>query len=139
MTDELFRKEVFAFRQSSWLGPIRLEPPRFGWLFIGAGVLAVVTVAALLVWDHYRHLGRIDAGLGSAMSTARLSAATDGVVTGVLVYEGQRVRAGQALIEVMAEPAVSWKETKTVRPPPADQDKLESQSIERRLSAGNAR
>jgi membrane fusion protein len=98
VSDELFRKEVFAHRQDHWLGPIRLQPPRLGWVFLGMGTIAVLSIAALLILDRYAPSAWTHGAF--APNESQLLSPAAGVVTRVAVREGDKVRAGQPLVEI---------------------------------------
>lgn len=103
MSGGLFRKEVLAAHQNEWLGSIRLQPPRLGWFFFGFGLLAVATILGLLIGGHYTRHEQIDGTLVPSGGLLMLTPAASGIVTGVLVREGDKVRTGQPLLEISGE------------------------------------
>lgn len=106
MTEEatgLYRMEVLAARQGEWLGSIRLQLPRFGWFFFGLGVFAAIAIVALLIGGQYTRHVRANGTLVPSEGSVLLTPSADGIVTRVLVREGDKVRAGQPLLEISGE------------------------------------
>ncbi len=103
MTEGLFREEVLVARQSEWLGSIRLQAPRVGWYFFGFGLAAVAAVLVLLVDGHYTRHERVDGTLVPSSGLLTLTPVASGIVSHVLVHEGDRVHVGQPLVEISGE------------------------------------
>jgi len=100
--DGLFRTEALQAQRGQWLGAINLATPlSFRWWALLALALATAVVLFLVFGQYTRRetvTGQLQPGAGLLTLTAR----TTGTVTRTFVHEGQRVRAGQALIEVSA-------------------------------------
>ncbi len=103
MTAGLFRKEVTIARQQSWLGTIRLQAPRLGWACCGLGLSVLAALLGLLAGGHYTRHARADGVLVPTAGLLPLAPTGAGVVTRLLVREGDPVRAGQPLLEISAE------------------------------------
>jgi membrane fusion protein len=103
MDESLFRMEVLEARQATWLGGIRLQAPRIGWIFLALSLLAVAAVLALLIFGHYTRHEQIAGALVPSRGLLTLTPTTSGVVARVLVVDGQAVRAGQPLLEISSE------------------------------------
>lgn len=103
MRGRLFRDEVILARQGEWLGSIRLQSPRPGWLFFGFGLFCVVAIVALLIGGHYTRHEQVDGSLVPSDGLLTVMPAAPGVVTRVWVHEGDNVRQGQPLLEISGE------------------------------------
>jgi len=99
----LFRQEVMEAQRGEWLGTIRLQSPRPGWIFFGLGMLAILAILALLTGGHYTRHEQVDGTLVPSGGLLTLKPATSGIVTRLLVREGDSVRAGQPLLEISEE------------------------------------
>lgn len=100
--DGLFRTEALQAQRGQWLGAINLATPlSLKWWALLALALAAAVVLFLVFGQYTRRetvTGQLQPGAGLLALTAR----TTGTVTRTFVHEGQRVRAGQALVEVSA-------------------------------------
>lgn len=103
MRSSLFRNEVLSARQAEWLGSIRAQAPRPGWLFFGFALSAMASVLALLVCGHYTRHEQVGGVLVPSGGLLTIMPVDAGVVERVLVKEGDRVRAGQSLVEISGE------------------------------------
>lgn len=100
MLTSLFRPEVRFAQQNEWLGAIRLQAPRLGWIFFSVGFLAITTILSLLLCGHYTRHEQVNGSLVPSSGLLTTAPTTSGIVTRVLVREGDLVRAGQALLEI---------------------------------------
>jgi membrane fusion protein len=103
MSSDLFRKEVIAARQNDWLGTIRLQPPHLGWSFFGLGLGVTTAILWLLIGSHYTRHEQVDGTLVPSSGLLTVTPAARGIVTRVLVREGDKVHAGQPLVEISGE------------------------------------
>lgn len=103
MSAGLFRKEVLAAHQNEWLGSIRLQPPRLGWPFFGLGLVATAAILWLLIGSHYTRHEQVDGTLVPSSGLLTVTPVASGIVTRVLVREGDKVHAGQPLVEISGE------------------------------------
>lgn len=103
MSTRLFRDEVYVARRGDSLGSIRLQPPRPGWAFFGIGLLAIATILVLLVGGHYTRHEQVDGTLVPSSGLLTLTPTASGIVTQLLVREGDKVSAGQPLLEISGE------------------------------------
>lgn len=99
----LFRQEVMDARRDEWLGTIRLQAPRFGWVSLGFGVFALVLTLALLIGGHYTRHAQISGMLVPSRGLLTLTPTAAGTVSRLLVREGDTVRAGEPLLEISGE------------------------------------
>lgn len=101
--DKLFRQEVLQAQRGQWLGAINLATPlAFVWWAVLAAALATAIVA-FLIFGQYTRRAEVTGQLEPAAGLLTLSAQTTGTVTRTLVHEGERVTAGQPLVEVSAD------------------------------------
>ncbi len=102
-TTVLFRREVLAGKQSQWLGRVVLAPRPSHRLFTGFGLLAIVSVLALLWFGSYTHKARINGWLVPDLGLIRLVAPQPGIVAQVYVKEGDEVASGAPLVLLSKE------------------------------------
>lgn len=99
----VFRQEVLDAKHSDWLGTIELAMP-VSYRFLATGALAVsVCLIALLTMGHYT---RHESARGTLLPEAGLlsvRAVASGVVTRVLVREGDTVAQDQPLAELTTD------------------------------------
>ena len=97
MNQQLFRPEVMQARQATWLGGIRIgHHPRFS-VVAGVALLLAGCLVTFAVWGQVARKARIPGVLMPAHGTVQLSANAPGVLTDLMVQEGERVVAGQTL------------------------------------------
>lgn len=100
---DLFRKEVLQTQRGQWMGAINLATPlSFVWWTLLAAALAAAIVL-FLVFGRYTRRTVVTGQLEPGAGMLTLSAKTTGTVARALVHEGDRVKAGQPLVEVSAD------------------------------------
>jgi len=100
--DGLFRTEVMQAQRGRWLGTINLATPlSFAWWTCLAVSLAT-TIVLFLVFGQYTRRETVSGQLLPGAGMLTLASQTTGTVVRSLAQEGQRVRAGQPLVEVSA-------------------------------------
>ena len=99
----LFRQEVTEARRGERLGTIRLQPPRPGWIFFGFGLLAIAAILTLLIGGYYTRHEQVHGTLVPSTGLLTLTPTTSGIITRLLVREGDTVHAGQPLLEISGE------------------------------------
>lgn len=100
---DLFRAEVLQAQRGQWMGAINLATPLgFVWWTMLAAALAAAIVL-FLVFGHYTRRAEVTGQLTPSAGILTLSAKTTGTVARTMVHEGEKVKAGQALIEVSAD------------------------------------
>lgn len=98
----LFRTEVLQAQRGQWLGAVNLATPlSFKWWAALALALAAAIVAFLL-FGHYTRRETVAGQLQPSAGILTLAGQTTGTVTRALVHEGERVKAGQPLVEISA-------------------------------------
>lgn len=101
--DALFRHEVFAARQDAWLGEVVLSRPlSFAPLSIGFAVLAA-SLLLYLVFGQYTRKIRASGYLVPNAGVVKVTASQPGIVTRLLVMEGQHVALGETLAVLNSE------------------------------------
>jgi len=100
---ELFRPEVLAAQRTQWLGTVLLAPRVSHRLFALFGALAAVAILALFFFTSYTRTARVGGWLVPTEGVARIVAPQAGVVSGLHVSEGARVRAGERLLTLSGE------------------------------------
>lgn len=103
MSRSLFREEVVRARRADWLGELHFDAPKFGWPFFSAGLAAVLCIIIALSAGHYTRRERVSGLLKARAGVLNVSAPRQGLVTRILVEEGQSVRQGQSLIQISGE------------------------------------
>ncbi|WMS86049.1 HlyD family secretion protein [Pleionea litopenaei] len=100
MTRKLFRQEVLDHsRERLWGNVIVLQPLSFTVLSIAITLIAILVIA-LLLWGNYARKETVTGYLTPDQGLAKVYAKNEGVVTNILVKEGQLVKAGDPLLTV---------------------------------------
>ena len=99
----LFRPEALVAKRTQWLGGVVLAPRLSFRLFALFATCAAVAVLLLLFLAHYTRTARLEGWLQPQQGVARVHTARSGVVTSVLVGEGQQVRRGDPLLMLSDE------------------------------------
>ncbi len=99
----LFRAEVLAERQTQFLGTVLLVPRSSDRLFTLAAVLFMMAVIGLLVWGEYTRKAHVSGWMVPQDGLVRVFTPQPGLVTSLLVSEGQQVTKGQKLLVLSAE------------------------------------
>lgn len=93
--------------------PSRSSPEVAGSLWII--VLVLVSVAALGVWAQFSQIDMVARAQGQVIATARtqvIQSANDGVIEGILVREGERVKKGQLLARLdRSQAEAAWRDS----------------------------
>lgn len=98
--NSLFRPEAVARQQQRLQGEVSLtRPPALVWLTWLIGAVAVISLIFLLTGDYQRKQTAVGL-LQPEQGVVRLQTSTAGVVSSVLVKEGDLVTQGQPLIQV---------------------------------------
>jgi membrane fusion protein len=100
---QLFRQEVIDKRTQRLSGVVSLvQPPIFKWLTILI-VLVVIVSLVFLSLGNYTRKESVSGVLQPNTGIMRLSAPQNGVITELLVEEGQVVKKNQPLLRIMSE------------------------------------
>jgi len=100
---DLFRSEVLQAQRGQWMGAVNLATPlAFVWWTLLAASLATAIVL-FLIFGHYTRRAEVTGQLQPNAGVLTLFAQTTGIINHTLVHEGDRVRAGQPLVEISAD------------------------------------
>jgi membrane fusion protein len=102
-SQQLFRAEVLAERQTPLLGKILLEPRPSQALLVRVSLALGVAVLAFLIFGSYARKARLSGVLVPVHGLARIVAPQAGVVTDIFVVEGAKVKKGTPLIALSSE------------------------------------
>lgn len=128
----LFREEVLQAQRGQWLGAINLATPlAFVWWALLATALAAAVIL-FLVFGHYTRRAAVSGQLEPSAGVLTVAAKTTGTVSRAWVHEGERVKAGQRLVEVSADLISSMGNTHTVVGA-----QLRAQELQVRTTLGN--
>ena len=98
---DLFRQEVINYRRGDHLGEMRLEPPQMGWFYFVCALAALIAVVLIIALGTFTRStsaeGRLVPQRGA---TSIVAPESGGIVTKILVTEGQKVSKGDALINL---------------------------------------
>ena len=103
LPSSLFRAEVMRARQVQWLGSIRIgRPPSFAWV-TGISLLLAAALITFSIWGEVTRKAKLPGLLVPTAGMLNLSAPQAGVVSDLLVKEGELVQAGQVLLRLKTE------------------------------------
>lgn len=99
----LFRNEVLQAHQAQWLGSIRIgRPPSFAWV-TGISLSMALALVAFAIWGEIAHKAKLPGLLMPTAGVLTVSAPQAGILTELLVQEGQLVTAGQPVMRLRSE------------------------------------
>ncbi len=107
MSEPLFRPEVFEHRRGSELGTIRLPQSRLSWLLALVAASVLLGLISALAFASHTRKARVQGRLVPAQGLLELAAPTTGTIAALQVRAGQRVAAGQALLQIGAQRSAS--------------------------------
>lgn len=97
MPRSLFRKEAIDAQRQKFLGEASIAQPVKLWVFTVMAVAIAAIVIAVAVWGQYTRRERVQGYLASAVGAALVRMPDAGVVSEVMVKEGDAVAAGTPL------------------------------------------
>lgn len=99
----LFRKEALHHRSGRLHGQVSIATP-LGWQIIGYLLFLTVVVATLfLTFASYARIETVGGQIALDRGVANILPSRAGIVSGVTVHEGQRVRNGDVLVTIRAD------------------------------------
>ena len=98
--ESLFRQEVLKARQGSWLGDIAIASPLSRWALLALAATLGAAIVLFLVLGHYTRRESVVGQLVPSAGLLGVTAPGAGTVTRVLVRDGDRVKAGDVLLEI---------------------------------------
>ncbi|MEO5625537.1 MAG: HlyD family efflux transporter periplasmic adaptor subunit [Dokdonella sp.] len=103
METELFRSEVAHARRGQWLGPVYIGLPPMTRVLSLLGALVALAIVLFLMLGSYTRRERVGGELLPSGGLLAVTALGNGVLTRVLVVEGQAVSEGEPLLEISTE------------------------------------
>lgn len=103
MDAPLFRSQSLEGRQNTGFGRVTVASPPSHMAWVACAVVSATMIVALLVFGHYTRRERALGSLVPQDGLVRLSARDGGVVSEVLVSEGQQVSAGQTVLRISGD------------------------------------
>lgn len=101
MASDLFRKEALEAKRTSWLGGISLSQPLRHRVVAASAALIALVVVLFLTFGTYTRRSTVIGQLVPTKGLALVLAPATGVISKLLVSEGERVKAGQTLAVVL--------------------------------------
>lgn len=99
----LFRQEAIDARRGEWLGTINVATPLSRWVWTLLGMSLAVAIIAFLVFGHYTKRQSVSGQLVPSTGLLGVTTVSAGTVTQVFVHAGERVHAGDRLLEISGE------------------------------------
>jgi membrane fusion protein len=96
----MFRKEVIEAQRKAWLEDVHIDPPRTGWFYACLGLFAIAALIALLFFAQFQRHQKASGFLVPNTGLINIVPSSSGIVTKVLVSQGDEVISGQPLIEI---------------------------------------
>ncbi|GAB2569635.1 HlyD family efflux transporter periplasmic adaptor subunit [Dyella jejuensis] len=96
----MFRKEVIEAQRKAWLEDVRIDPPRTGWFYACLGLTAIAALTALLFFAQFQRRQKASGFLVPNTGLINIVPSSPGIVTKVLVSQGDEVTSGQPLVEI---------------------------------------
>jgi len=93
----LFRKEAIDAQREKFLGVAEAAQPVRMWVYTVMAMIIAAIVVAVAVWGQYTRRERVQGYLTSAIGNAVVRTTDAGIITDLLVKEGDDVKAGQRL------------------------------------------
>ncbi|ALT79092.1 HlyD family secretion protein [Paucibacter sp. KCTC 42545] len=107
LTQALFRQEVMQASQAQWLGSIRIgRPPSFAWV-TGISLSMALALVTFAICGEVTRKAKLPGLLMPTAGMLTVSAPQVGVVTELLVKEGDLVAAGQPVMRLRSERTTS--------------------------------
>ncbi|WP_298325226.1 HlyD family efflux transporter periplasmic adaptor subunit [Asticcacaulis sp.] len=103
MSQPLFRSEVMEARQAQWLGTIRIGRPLSFTVVTAAAVGMAAALIAFACWGEITRKSTVHGVLLPAAGLIHVSAQQPGVISELLIKEGDEVAAGQPLARMRNE------------------------------------
>lgn len=104
VTEGLFRHQVTQARKDAWLGGVQLPKSRMAWPMAILAASTMLAIVLLLAFGGYTRKERVQGRLVPSAGLVEVAATGHATVASLHVREGQSVEAGQALLELSADP-----------------------------------
>ncbi|WP_213947485.1 HlyD family efflux transporter periplasmic adaptor subunit [Luteibacter sp. dw_328] len=99
----LFRLEVSRARREDWLGTVLLVAPVRRWVVAALSVALGTSVLAFLFFAHYTRRETVSGVLIPDAGLMNVVAVAPGTLVSLRVHSGQRVKAGDILLEISSD------------------------------------
>ena len=96
----LFRQEVVEARRGEWLGSIVVAAPLSRWLLTALAMALAAAILLFLIFGHYTRRETVAGQLVPSAGLLNIAAPSAGTVTQLHAHDGQRVKAGDVLLEL---------------------------------------
>ena len=97
MPRSLFRKEAIDAQRQKFLGEASIAQPVKLWVYTVTAIAIAAIVIAVAVWGQYTRRERVQGYLASAVGAALIRMPDAGVVSDLMIKEGEAVKAGTPL------------------------------------------
>jgi membrane fusion protein len=101
MAGTLFRQEVVEARRNNSLGTIIIAAPLSRWFLVLFSISAAALILTFLEFAHYTRRETVSGQLVPNKGILNITAPSAGIVENVKIIEGQAVKAGDVLIEIV--------------------------------------
>ncbi len=99
----LFRQEVMEARRGEWLGSIIIAAPLSRWVLTLLAVALAAAILLFLVFGHYTRRETVAGQLVPSAGLLNIVAPSAGTLSKLHVHDGQRVKAGDVLLELSSD------------------------------------
>lgn len=99
---KLFRKEAIAAQQRAWLGTILIVAPPSRWLVTALAASLATALVLFLIFSQYTRRETVAGQLVPDAGLLNVSAPSAGVISRLSVSDGQSVKAGDVLLELIS-------------------------------------
>jgi len=108
---QLFRQQAVDAQRQKLLGELSVANPVPFWVYTVLAAACAVTLIAFAFWGEYTRRERVEGFLALDAGAARVLAPEGGVITELLVKEGDTVRAGAPLMHISLERSTATGES----------------------------
>lgn len=99
----LFRQEVVEARRGEWLGSVIVAAPLSRWVLTFLAVALAAAILLFLVFGHYTRRETVAGQLVPSAGLLNIVAPSAGTLSKLHVHDGQRVKAGDVLLELSSD------------------------------------
>ena len=103
MSQHLFRQEVMDAKRGDWLGSIIVAAPLSRWLLTLLALALATAILLFLCFGHYTSRETVSGTVVPSSGLLNIAAPSAGTITQLHVHDGQRVKAGQVLVELASD------------------------------------
>lgn len=96
----LFRRQVMEVGRGEWLGSITVVAPLSRWVLVALAAMLAAAILLFLGLGHYTRRETVAGQLVPGAGLLNITAPSAGTITELHVHDGQRVKAGEVLLEL---------------------------------------